>query len=768
MVFRGRFLMIITVMVCLTMSGCELQGKTKTPADPGKKEVTRRDLFRALREHRQLLVVHGTLTPSIKQALQEFTRKLNSGSWGVKSILRSHHEVTLEDLRSTPCLIIGSPQENPWINKISNALPFSYKQGQLQFDGKNYQASTHGFVLSYYPNPYNVTLPISLISSWDQSIVEEILLQRTANRVWGGWNYEIMQGTKRVLMGDFSQQPHDRWEVVDNQKIKLPTTTVDSWEYLPYRFHTYHSQLVNDAVREFTRNCQSKALDIQEFLGYTGSLPPIDYYLYPSSEVKGLMTDNSGQSHLDFDQNQVHTVLNDYSLRRAPGMENQLLVRELLGEPQHPVLELGLSLYFSENWEESGYEYWASLLIYHNNAPHISSLLDESHLPAISPLKRKAVSASLVSFLIDHWGKEEFLERYTHWEPSSEELSALTIKWRSWVGTPPPRERVVDALPFMRGFNFTHEGYSIYNGYGSKLSVQSLQRLQQLYSNAVAVVPYTGMQDPHEARPLPFSESAGGEHDEGVIHAIRNARELGMVTMLKPQIWVRGGWPGDVEMENQAKWDQFFEHYYQWISHYALLAEMHQVDILCIGVEFSQATLKQEHHWRQLIAKIRKIYSGKLTYAANWGQEFERLGFWDELDYIGLNCYYPMSTQDQPTVAQLKKGFSRACQKVEQVVQSNKKPLLITEIGFRSVESPWKQPHEEAGDKSYHPHHQAMAYQAVMEVLQEHHLIEGIFWWKWPTVMENRGSQDRRFVPFNKPAEQVVGKYFQSMAQEKP
>ena len=143
----------------------------------------------------------------------------------------------------------------------------------------------------------------------------------------------------------------------------------------------------------------------------------------------------------------------------------------------------------------------------------------------------------------------------------------------------------------------------------------------------------------------------------------------------------------------------FFEHYYRWMRHYALLAEMYEADMLCVGVEFAQATLAREEDWRQLIRRLRGIYRGPLVYAANWGEEYEQLAFWDELDAIGLNCYYPLGQEDSLDLPELTRRFSAILDKVEKTANKWNKPLFFTEIGFRSVAAPWQQPHAEAGDR---------------------------------------------------------------------
>ena len=57
--------------------------------------------------------------------------------------------------------------------------------------------------------------------------------------------------------------------------------------------------------------------------------------------------------------------------------------------------------------------------------------------------------------------------------------------------------------------------------------------------------------------------------------------------------------------------------------HYSRLAEKHGIEVLCIGTELYRTAVEREQDWRRLIADIRRIYDGKLIYAANWYREFE-------------------------------------------------------------------------------------------------------------------------------------------------
>ncbi len=53
-----------------------------------------------------------------------------------------------------------------------------------------------------------------------------------------------------------------------------------------------------------------------------------------------------------------------------------------------------------------------------------------------------------------------------------------------------------------------------------------------------------------------------------------------------------------------------------------------------------------DRYWRELIGNIRDVYAGPLSYAANFDQ-FQEVGFWDALDVVGVNAYFPLSLRGQ-------------------------------------------------------------------------------------------------------------------------
>jgi hypothetical protein len=90
------------------------------------------------------------------------------------------------------------------------------------------------------------------------------------------------------------------------------------------------------------------------------------------------------------------------------------------------------------------------------------------------------------------------------------------------------------------------------------------------------------------------------------------------------------------------------------------------------------AVAKRPEYWSQLIKKIKKIYQE--TYAANW-DDFDKVPFWNELDYIGIDAYFPLSDATTPSVLELNDAWQQHI-KIENFAKTNKK--YFTEFGYRN------------------------------------------------------------------------------------
>jgi arabinogalactan endo-1,4-beta-galactosidase len=563
----------------------------------------------------------------------------------------------------------------------------------------------------------------------------------------------------------------------------IAATVLLGWASASLAARSSSALLVTDRYRVFSHGCdvdpaalediarrRDRLFDRVEAFMEGGEAPPrINYRLYPSFEAKGLSTRNTQLTHVQARGVTVHMVWNDWIHGDDARGDAALLIRHHLGAPATRILETGLAVYFSEEWRGRGYEYWAIRLFESENVLPLRDLLDDTTFAQQSYLVAQPLAGTFVAWLLDRYGREVFLDGYAEWLPEPGEIDRLEKEWHRYLGRLARRHDAQirgdrGAFPrvhgFQKGFCHAHEGYRIHNGYLSKKSDEALAKLAELGTNAVSITPFTYMPDPRRPSVFPFSNQAGAENDESVIHATHTAHTLGMAVMLKPHIWAGHSWPGEIEMQNAADWERFFENYYRWILHYALLAEMTGTEILCVGVEMAKATVGHEAEWASIIDKLRGVYSGALTYAANWGQEFETVSFWDRFDFAGINSYYPLSDLEAPTDDDLKAGAEAMAERIETVYRRYHKPVVVTEIGFTSTSSPWRNPHEFARGKPVNLEHQASCYEAVFEALFNRKWCAGIYWWKWPSFLEFGGPGNPGFTPNNKPAEKIVEKWY--------
>jgi exo-beta-1,3-glucanase (GH17 family) len=166
--------------------------------------------------------------------------------------------------------------------------------------------------------------------------------------------------------------------------------------------------------------------------------------------------------------------------------------------------------------------------------------------------------------------------------------------------------------------------------------------------------------------------------------------------------------------------------------------------------------------WRKLIGEIRKVYSGKLTYAANFNQEFEHVKFWDVLDFIGIQAYFSLSKNDNPSSEELANNWIDHLESIEKIHKKFNKPVIFTEIGYRSTEDaaiePWKWPQENR-DAISSIETQARCYEAFFKSAWKKDWLVGVYFWKWYPQGTHR-LQEIDFTPQGKLAEKILFENF--------
>jgi len=291
------------------------------------------------------------------------------------------------------------------------------------------------------------------------------------------------------------------------------------------------------------------------------------------------------------------------------------------------------------------------------------------------------------------------------------------------------------------------------------ISEKNIKPLLKIHANYASVMPFGFIKDlSHPDIQYNSNRQWFGETKEGVKQYILELKKEGIFIMMKPQIWVwRGEFTGQINMATEEDWKYFEDSYTRFIIDYAKLAQETDVEIFCIGTELKNFIDKRPTYWNSLIIEIRNVYKGKLTYAANWN-EYNKTPFWGDLDYLGIDGYFPVSDLKTPTVEACKIGLERWKKEVKSYHERYNKPILFTEFGYRSVNFTGKEPWRSDGHlDEVNLEAQTNATQAFFDAFWNEDWIAGGFIWKWFHNHEKSGGkEDNQFTPQNKPVEVLI------------
>ncbi len=262
------------------------------------------------------------------------------------------------------------------------------------------------------------------------------------------------------------------------------------------------------------------------------------------------------------------------------------------------------------------------------------------------------------------------------------------------------------------------------------------------------------------------------ETDASLLAGFKAAHANGLDVVFKPNL---SGLDGTIS-HSLAPTDvgAFFASYKAEVVHLAEIAQQGGVDTFAIGNEMSSLSgADYQHYWTDIIAAVRSVYRGDITYAAAT-DEASKVSFWDQVDIIGVNTYPPLTASTEPTVAELVNAwnevpfnpyYARAFDHQSPVdflhalSQDHGKQVLMTEVGYRSIDGTAINPGGGSSKAPPDAAEQADAYNAFMQVwgTQGGTWLKGVQFWQWD--LSNQPNETG-YSPQHKPAEQVVDQYF--------
>ncbi len=302
-----------------------------------------------------------------------------------------------------------------------------------------------------------------------------------------------------------------------------------------------------------------------------------------------------------------------------------------------------------------------------------------------------------------------------------------------------------------------------------KIDSTKLQKLVPGNIEHIVLVPYAYQED-YNTPDLSYGSASGTRRDSIYNTYINVSERKGLKVIFKPHIWITnpsdGKWRADIEMENEEAWKEWETRYESFILHFAALSERYKLPYFCIGNEYHISTRDRPEFWTSLIQKIRKVYTGKLTYGANWDREYLDISFWNELDYIGIQAYFPLADKNYPSYSEVNVGWDKHLQEIDSISEIYGKKVIFTELGYKSTpdaaQYPWGwESFAENIFQQISTRTQSYCYQAFFEKVWPKEWMAGVMVWQWQTSGRDN-DKNHNFTPEGKPAFNEIAKGFYS------
>ena len=184
------------------------------------------------------------------------------------------------------------------------------------------------------------------------------------------------------------------------------------------------------------------------------------------------------------------------------------------------------------------------------------------------------------------------------------------------------------------------------------------------------------------------------------------------------------------------------------------MAQRLGVEQFAVGSELASIS-DDRPGWLQVIREVRARYHGTVLYAAEPG-EAARVPFWDALDLIGIDAYFPLSTAPTTDVSVLQRSWEPIRAEMAAGSARYGRKILFTEAGYTSQEGTTTRPNDWMLGTPPNESEQAAAYQALLATFSDQPWWEGVYWWVWNALPDDGSDHATNYSPRGKAAERVI------------
>ncbi|MGG4126997.1 1,4-beta-xylanase [Paenibacillus illinoisensis] len=312
-------------------------------------------------------------------------------------------------------------------------------------------------------------------------------------------------------------------------------------------------------------------------------------------------------------------------------------------------------------------------------------------------------------------------------------------------------------MEYIKGFTF---GWMSGRGEFRKPEArESLRLMAERTGSSHVIFALAALQDHPQAVEVKYR----GEHmveDDELLDMIRFARTLGLRVILKPTVnCTDGTWRAhinffDIDVPCEPKWKDWFRSYTAYQKHYAAIAEQEKCEMFIVGCEMVQSE-RRSKEWREVIAAVREVYSGLVSYNTDKYQE-GHVTWWDAVDVISSSGYYPLGDWE----AQL--------DRIEQEIAPYGKPFFFAEAGCPSRSGSAQVPNDWGLEGAVSAEEQERFYEAMFRHASQREWVRGFGLWDWSANLyqEKNALTDDGYGVYGKPAERVIRRFYERLSVE--
>lgn len=303
-------------------------------------------------------------------------------------------------------------------------------------------------------------------------------------------------------------------------------------------------------------------------------------------------------------------------------------------------------------------------------------------------------------------------------------------------------------------------------GYGTPYSEALLDHLAQMGVNWISITPFGRIWSLESTQILHDFEAPFEDNRASIARMVAQAHARGIRVLLIPHLWVEtGGWRGEMNpgAGSDEGWREYQASYRDFVLTWARAATDAGADAFSIGVECKSWSGRFGAYWWSLIDDVRAAFGGLLTYSANW-DEADGVLFWDRLDLVGINAFYPLADHDGASDAEYLEGARRAAANVGALAAVLDMPVLFVEVGYTTrrdaAVQPWLWP-DDMVDVVISEHEQARALFASFRGFAPEDFFTGFFVWRYYANLDDVSQEAVwGFSPHGKEAEPLLEQVF--------